>query len=105
MTYRWDIRCCECGQFIPCFGGDQGVMHGGYSDYEPPPAQFFCDMCAEQRMWYLVKRGNVWEGWWTPPDYVTVAKSILRHRRKRTARGTYADNAVVTGHDCGKEET
>ena len=78
-------RCCECGRFVS-FWDDQGVPYGGYNDYEPPPSQYFCKECARRCALRLADGGSVWEGWWVKPAYISVAKSIIRHRRK-AARG------------------
>lgn len=79
--WQFDIRCCECGRF--CLPADSGVMYGGCTDMEPPEADYFCPRCAQQ----LLKKAqrtpeSITAGcWWHKPNYVSVAKSILRHRR------------------------
>lgn len=72
-------RCEYCGRFVG-YGADSGTYYGSYFDYEPPDPVYFCKKCVEER---LQHPEDVITGcWWLKPDYVRVAKAILRHRRK-----------------------
>jgi len=75
-------NCSECGRF--CIPQDSGTMYGSYNDYEPPEDVLLCPRCADRKMAEAIRApATIIVGcWWRKPDYVSVAKSILRHRRK-----------------------
>ena len=78
--WQWDIRCCDCGRF--CVPADSGTPYGSCQDLEPPETLFFCPRCAERHLneaQTTPEKVNI--TWWRPPNYVDVAKSVLRHRR------------------------
>ena len=81
---RWyyDIRCSICGRF--CKPADDGVMHGSSYDWDPPDPEYFCKNCFND---LIAKAKDQPEKipiscWWIKPQYVSVAKAIMRHRRK-----------------------
>ena len=81
--YRWDLRCCECGRFINQIA-DSGMEYGGSQDVGPPDEDFFCEKCAKKELDIAMhKPEEVIIGCWCyKPNYVRVAKSVLRHKRK-----------------------
>ena len=76
------ISCCECGQF--CVPVDAGCYYGDYYDFEPPDESYFCPKCSERRLQKAIQTPEevIVGAWWQKPNYVSVAKSILRHRKK-----------------------
>ena len=83
MTERWhyDIRCCECGRFVKSTA-DRGAAWGNSYMMEPPDEEWFCEECAQRNIDSFLRMGRVLRAWWIPPNFVAVAKSILRHGRK-----------------------
>lgn len=72
------IKCENCGKF--CRPYDSGTYFGTANDLEPPDESFFCEKCIKE---ILKEPEKVISGcWWLKPDYVSIAKSIIRHRRK-----------------------
>lgn len=85
--FYYTITCCCCGRF--CRPVDTGNRYGTASDTEPPEEVFWCRKCAKKEMSpaRIIFNGN--SGcWWVKPNFVSVAKSILRNRRKREAAKT-----------------
>jgi len=80
------MRCSECGQF--CRPVDSGTFYGHCNDTDPPDPDFFCARCAKRNMDEAIKTPEriISRCWWIKPDYVLVAKSILRNRRAKTKR-------------------
>jgi len=81
--HEWErIRCYECGRF--CIPADDGTFYGGPCDLEPPDTSFFCPVCAKRRMDVAMHKPEkvILGCWWIKPDYVAVAKAVLRHRRR-----------------------
>lgn len=74
---RWDVRCSECGRF--CVPYDKGTYYGSCNDLEPPDPLFFCKKCVEKKL--EEPERVISRCWWIKPNYVRVAKSIVRHRR------------------------
>lgn len=76
------FNCSCCGQF--CWPHDSGTYYGSYFDLEPPDPEIFCKRCARKLMQGAVDNPEkvIVGCWWIKPDYVRVAKSILRHQRK-----------------------
>ena len=74
------LRCCECGQFI----ADTSAFYGASCDVEPPDEDYYCPRCAAKNMPFAraYPERVVIGCFWVKPDYVSVAKSILRHQRK-----------------------
>ena len=78
MNMKYDIRCESCGKF--CNPADKGTYYGGCMDLEPPDVSFFCKTCVGKK---LKEPERIISGcWWLKPSYVSVAKSIIRHRNK-----------------------
>lgn len=70
-------RCSICGKF--CIPYDSGVQYGSYYDLEPPEEEMFCKQCYDKK---IAEPKKVIIGcWWIKPNYVSIAKSILRHQR------------------------
>lgn len=76
IKYYYDIRCSECGRF--CRPVDAGVPYGP-GKLEPPEEEFFCQDCFNKKIEHPEK--VIIGCWWIRPQYVKIAKSILRHRR------------------------
>lgn len=75
------IQCEECGKF--CQPYDHGTYYGSCTDIEPPEPSYFCKKCVKRK---LEHPETIISGcWWLKPDYVRIAKSILRHRRNYAA--------------------
>jgi hypothetical protein len=76
------IKCCECGKF--CNPVDSGVMYGGAGALVPPDKDCFCNNCYQKKL--EIARYNpeqiIIGCWWVKPNYVKIAKSVLRHKRK-----------------------
>lgn len=73
---KYNIQCEHCGQF--CKPHDSGTYYGSCIDMEPPDESFFCKKCVDKE---LETPERVIVGcWWLKPNYVRIAKSILRHR-------------------------
>lgn len=80
---RWNLRCDICGRFINHVA-DIGCMYGNSESVDPPDDTFFCDRCAEKEMQEAITHPEnvIVRCWLGKPNYVRVAKSILRHKRK-----------------------
>lgn len=45
------MNCSRCGRFFSPFSNfDAYTNYGGSSDYEPPDADFFCELCAAKEL-------------------------------------------------------
>ena len=74
--------CAECGRF--CHIADVGIFYGSCTDMEPPEPEFFCTRCAVRKLNQAIKNPTTVSinCWWVKPYYVSVAKAVLRHKRK-----------------------
>jgi hypothetical protein len=72
------IKCYECGRF--CVPHDSGTFYGGCLDLEPPDPVYFCKNCVDKKI-KNEDNGMVMGCWWLKPNYISVVKSILRHRK------------------------
>lgn len=77
-NYKITIKCDDCGRF--CKTVDSGIMYGSTSSLEPPDTSYFCQECVDKKVEdpYSVIVGC----WWIRPNYISVAKSIIRHYNK-----------------------
>ena len=74
-------NCSRCGRF--CVPKDEGTYYGSCNDTEPNEPEFFCAHCAQAETAEAIAAPDrvIINCWWMKPDFVRVAKSILRHRR------------------------
>lgn len=79
-------NCSDCGRF--CRPGDVGVYYGDPRDLEPPDETVWCERCAMTRIEQAKNRPEsiVVGCWWVKPDFVSVARAIVRHRRRRNLK-------------------
>lgn len=72
------MKCSECGKF--CKSVDSGTYFGSVLDLEPPDPDYFCQECVNKKIEepYSV----ISQCWWIKPNYVYIAKSIIRHYKK-----------------------
>jgi len=72
-----NIQCEECGKF--CIPYDSGTYYGSVTDIDPPDTSYFCKKCVDKKL----KEPNriIINCWWLKPNFVSIAKSILRHKR------------------------
>jgi hypothetical protein len=77
------LKCDVCGKFMDRIY-DEGTYYGSPKDCEPPDPVCYCKYCAKINMKVAMYKPEliVIGCWWRKPDYVLVAKSILRHRKK-----------------------
>lgn len=78
----WDMpRCSECGRF--CHPKDGGVPYGHAYDMEPPDPIEYCPSCADKKMERaILEPEKIISGcWWIKPNYVRVARCMLRRKR------------------------
>jgi len=75
-NWRYDIKCCECGRFVP-YGADSGIHWGHSYDYEPPDPHWFCEECADRNFGWYVERGYVPNAWWISPAWAVMARRVL----------------------------
>lgn len=79
------FHCCNCGRFLSYSPPvDYGIYYGSYYHMEPPEPSEYCPKCANEMMQRAIKNPEsvITDCWWIKPNYVSVAKSILRHRRR-----------------------
>jgi hypothetical protein len=80
-------NCCACGRFHnPHHLDSDGGIHYGHSyDLQPPDPTQYCPKCAKEALEEAIQNPEsiAINCWWIKPNFVSVAKSILRHRRKK----------------------
>lgn len=76
------INCSNCGKF--CIPVNGGAMYGESCDFEPPEPEEYCPACSDMLMKGAISHPEcvIFGCWCYKPDYVRVAKSILRHRKR-----------------------
>jgi hypothetical protein len=72
-----NIQCNNCGKF--CRPVDSGVYYGGYLDIEPPDPLYFCKKCVKKELEHPER--VIVKCWWIKPNYVSIVKSINRHKK------------------------
>ena len=86
-------RCCVCGQF--CRPVDVGAYYN-FDSFEEPEDQFFCLSCGKSLLHKAVNNPeNIIIGcWWLKPNFVRVAKSVLRQRKKQARKQRTVHDAL-----------
>ena len=80
----YDLRCSECGRF--CKPVDRGIYYGECTSTEPYDPELFCQSCYDKNMLEAKTTPEkvIIKCWWMKPDFISVAKSVLRHRKRLT---------------------
>lgn len=75
MAYRWQPKCCICGQFVP-YDADQSTAFGDSHDYEPPEPDYYCNNCIAKEKVYCRKTDWVPTSWIPANWEIEIAEEL-----------------------------